>query len=453
MAIAVGILILVIITVLFHFLSPWWFTPIAADWSSIDLTVDITFWVTGVVFIALNAFLIWVIIRYRHRPGLKAHYEPESKKLEWWLTIITSVGVIAMLAPGLWVWARIIDVPDDAAIVEVVGQQWHWSFRFPGEDGVLGQVDIALMNVDNPFGMKPDDPAGRDDVLVANPELHLPINQPYKFVLRSKDVLHNFTVPQFRVKMDLVPGMTPYAWLKPTRAGRFDIMCEELCGIAHFAMRGAVVVEEQEAFNDWLDGYPTYDEVLARPAPDVTAGQASYAVCSACHGAAGEGNVALNAPKLTGLQNWYLERQILNFKHGLRGSDPADTFGAQMAPMAAILDDTAINNVVAYIASLPDMDSTPTISGDIARGEHIFITCGSCHGTDGRGIWSQNAPNLNGANDWYIARQLENYRQGIRGSHPQDLYGKQMTLMTVMLRDEQAINDLVAYINTLQEKF
>ena len=410
----------------------------------------LTFWVTGVVFVLLNGFLIWVIIRYRHRQGLKAHFEPENKKLEWWLTIITSVAVIAMLAPGLWAWARIITVPDDAAVVEVVGQQWHWSFRFPGEDGELGQVAVELMSVDNPFGMKPDDPAGRDDVLVANPELHLIINQPYKFVLRSKDVLHNFTVPQFRVKMDLVPGMTPYAWLKPTRAGRFDIMCEELCGIAHFAMRGAVVVEERDAFDDWLDSYPTYAEVLARPAPDVTAGQAAYAVCSACHGTAGEGNELLNAPKLNGLQAWYLERQILNFKHGLRGADPGDTFGAQMAPMAATLvDEAAISNVVAYIASLPNTDSAPTISGDIARGKHIYTTCGSCHGKGGQGIWSQNAPTLNGANDWYIARQLENFRQGIRGSHPQDLYGKQMTLITIMLRDEQDIQDVVAYINTL----
>jgi len=450
MAVAFGIFLLVVITVLFHFLSPWWFTPLAADWGLIDTTVILTFWVTGVVFVVLNGFLIWVIIRYRHRQGLKAHFEPESKKLEWWLTIITSAAVIAMLAPGLWAWARIIAVPDDAAVVEVIGQQWHWSFRFPGEDGELGQVAIELMSVDNPFGMKPDDPAGQDDVLVANPELHLTIDQPYKFVLRSKDVLHNFTVPQFRVKMDLVPGMTPYAWLKPIRAGRFDIMCEELCGIAHFAMRGAVVVEERDAFDDWLDSYPTYAEVLARPAPDVTAGQAAYAVCSACHGTGGEGNELLNAPKLNGLQAWYLERQILNFKHGLRGADPGDTFGAQMAPMAATLvDEAAISNVVAYIASLPNTDSAPTISGDIARGKYIYTTCGSCHGKSGQGIWSQNAPTLNGANDWYIARQLENFRQGIRGSHPQDLYGKQMTLITIMLRDEQDIKDVVAYINTL----
>lgn len=450
MAVALAILLLVIITVLFHFFSPWWFTPLAADWSSIDLTVDITFWVTGVVFIALNGFLVWVVIRFRHRKGQKAHYEPESKKLEWWLTIITSVGVIALLAPGLVVWARIVDVPDDAKVVEVIGQQWHWSFRFPGEDGELGQVEVALMSTENPFGLRSDDPAGQDDILISSAELHLPIDESYKFVLRSKDVLHNFTVPQFRVKMDLVPGMTPYAWLTPNRAGRYDIMCEELCGVAHYAMRGAVVVEERPEFEDWLAGHPTFAEVNARPEPDIAAGQASYAVCSACHGASGEGNQVLNAPRLAGLQDWYLERQILNFKHGLRGTDPADPYGMQMAPMAATLaDETAIRNTVAYIATLPEPTPTATISGDVERGEAIFRTCGSCHGTTGQGIWSQNAPRLSGSDDWYVARQLNNYKQGIRGSNPADLYGKQMTLMTVMLRDEQAINDLIAYINTL----
>jgi len=450
MAIAVGIILLVVITVLFHFLSPWWFTPIASNWSEIDLTVNITFWVTGIVFIILNAFFIWVIIKYRHRPGLKAHYEPESHKLEWWLTIITSVGVVAMLAPGLWVWARVVDVPDDAAIVEVVGQQWHWSFRFPGEDGVLGQVDIGLIGEANPFGIKPDDPAGLDDVLVANGELHLTVGQPYKFVLRSRDVLHNFTVPQFRVKMDLVPGMTPYAWLEPTRTGRFDIMCEELCGIGHFAMRGAVVVEQQAAFDDWLDSYPTFTEVLEQPAPNAAVGQAMYGVCSACHGAQGEGNVMLNAPNLAGQPGWYLERQLKNFKHGLRGADASDTFGVQMAPMAATLvDDAAINNMVAYISSLPEAQPAATISGDVARGKEIFVTCSSCHGPQGQGIWALNAPRLQGLNDWYLERQLKNYKSGIRGAHPQDLYGKQMTLISGVLRSDQAIKDLVAYINTL----
>ena len=450
MAIAVGLIVLIVITVLFHFLSPWWLTPLASNWSLLDSNLTLTFVVTGVVYIALNGFLVWVVIKYRHREGSKAHYEPESTKIEWWLSIVTTVGVVAILAPGLWALALVVKVPDNAKVVEVVGQQWHWSFRFPGEDGVLGQVAVDQMSVDNPFGMKPDDPAGLDDVLIANGELHLPLDTPYKFVLRSKDVLHNFTVPQFRVKMDLIPGMTPYVWLTPTRTGRFDILCEELCGIGHFAMRGAVVVDEQAAFDDWLNSYPTFAEVLARPAPDAVAGQVLYPVCGACHGAQGEGNEILNAPKLAGQHGWYLKRQLKNFQLGLRGSNASDTFGAQMAPMAAVLvDDAAIDNVVAYITSLEETESPSTISGDVVRGEEIFVTCKSCHGAEGQGIWALNAPRLNGTNDWYIVRQLKNYKQGIRGSHPQDLYGKQMTLMMVVLRDDQAINDLVAYINTL----
>ncbi len=444
------IFFLLIVTIVFHFTNPWWFTELAADWGDIDTTVIITFWVTGVVFIILNVFLAWVVYRYRHREGQKAHYEPESKKLEWWLTVLTSIGVIAMLAPGLWVWDRIISVPEDAEVVEAVGQQWHWSFRFPGEDGVLGEVDVGLMSVENPFGMKPDDPAGRDDVLVDNPELHLKMGQPYKLVLRSKDVLHNFTVPQFRVKMDLIPGMTPYIWLEPNRVGRYDILCEELCGIAHFAMRGAVVVEEEGDFDSWLEEQPTYGEILATADPDPMSGQASYAVCAACHGADGAGNAMLNAPKLTGLQDWYLKRQLYNFKHGLRGGNADDIYGAQMAPMAAtITTDAVMNNLVAYIGSLPDSTMSSTVQGDVEQGQAIYTTCSSCHGTDGQGIWSQKAPRLTATDDWYLVRQLENYRKGVRGSHPEDLYGKQMNLMSSMLRSEQAVNDVVAYINTL----
>jgi cytochrome c oxidase subunit 2 len=450
MAIAYGIIVLILFTVLFHFLSPWWLTPIASNWSLLDTNLNLTFWITGVIFVVVNAFLVWVVIKYRHREGVKAHYEPENKKIEWWLTSITTIGVVAMLAPGLWVWALVVTVPEDAKVVEVIGQQWHWSFRFPGEDGVLGQVDINEMSPDNLFGMKPDDPAGLDDILIAAGELHVPVDTPHKFVLRSRDVLHNFTVPQFRVKMDLIPGMTPYIWLTPTQTGRYDILCEELCGIGHFAMRGAVVVDEQADFDSWLEGYPTFGEMLERPVPDASAGQALYPVCSACHGAQGEGNEMLNAPKLAGQHGWYLKRQLQNFQHGLRGSDAGDTFGAQMAPMAATLvDEAAIDNIVAYITSMNEMASPSTVSGDAVKGKEIFVTCTACHGAEGQGIWSMNAPRLSGVNDWYTVRQLKNYKQGIRGSHPQDLYGKQMTLMAGVLRSDQAINDLVAYINTL----
>ncbi|MDZ7769174.1 MAG: hypothetical protein U5K38_08865 [Woeseiaceae bacterium] len=129
MPLAVVLILLVVGSLVFHFLSPWTFTPLASNWKQIDDTIDITFVVTGFVFVAVNLFMAYAIIRYRNKAGARAAYDPENKKLEWWLTIVTTVGVAAMLAPGLWVWAKFVDVPDNAIEVEAVGQQWHWSYR------------------------------------------------------------------------------------------------------------------------------------------------------------------------------------------------------------------------------------------------------------------------------------------------------------------------------------
>ena len=134
------------------------------------------------------------------------------------------------------------------------------------------------------------------------------------------------------------------------------------------------------------------------------AGAALYQTCSACHGINGEGNRALNAPKLAGQKDWYLKRQLNYFKSGVRGSADNDVFGKQMAPMAALLvDDKAIKDVVAYITSLSDIPSSHTVDGDIDSGEGIYLTCEKCHGRNGMGSWSQNAPRLAGMSDWYMA--------------------------------------------------
>jgi cytochrome c oxidase subunit 2 len=451
MAIAIALLVLIVGSVLFHFLSPWYFTPIASNWSAMDDTISLTFWVTGVVYVAITLFMAYCVIRYRYRKGGQAAYEPENKKLEWWLTVLTTVGVVAMLAPGLFVWAKFVTVPEDAAVVEVVGKQWHWSYRFPGKDGVLGTVDARHVSDKNPFGLNPDDPNGQDDVLVASPELHLPVGKPVKALLRSIDVLHNFAVAQIRAKMDLVPGLVTYIWFTPTRTGKFDLLCNELCGIGHYVMRGSVVVEEESAFQAWLSGHPTFAQTLARAPGDAAAGKPLYAVCAACHGSQGEGNPALHAPKLAGQGDWYLKRQLKYFKQGARGTHEKDVFGKMMAPMAATLaDDAAISNVTAYIGTFPDKPAPATVNGDAKNGEKRYVTCAACHGSDGRGLQATNAPGLRGMSDWYLVTQLKNFKQGIRGAHPQDLYGPQMASMAAILVDDQAINDLVAYVNTLR---
>jgi len=451
MILAIVFVLLVVGSVLFHFLSPWYFTPIASNWGAMDDTINLTFWVTGFVFVAVNLFVAYCVIRYRQRKGSRAAYEPENNKLETWLVGLTAVGIAALLAPGLLVWAKFVDVPQDASVFEAVGKQWHWSYRFPGADGKLGIVDARHVSDSNPFGMNPDDPNGQDDVLISSPELHLPIGKPVKALLRSIDVLHNFAVPQFRAKMDLVPGLVTYIWFTPTQTGKFDLLCNELCGVGHYAMRGKVVVEEESSFQAWLTGHPTFAQTSAQVAGNASAGEPLYAVCSACHGLQAEGNPALHAPKLSGQGDWYLKRQLKYFKQGARGTHDKDVFGKMMAPMAATLgDNAAIDNVVAYIRTLPDNSAPATVKGNAKNGQKTYVTCAACHGPGGRGVQSMNAPALQGMSDWYLVTQLNNFKHGIRGAHPEDMYGPQMASLAAILTNDQATNDLVAYINTLR---
>jgi cytochrome c oxidase subunit 2 len=127
MPIAVALIFLVVGSLIFHFLSPWTFTKIASNWGAIDGTIDITLVVTGIVFVAVNLFMAYAIIRYRHREGVKANYEPENKKLEAWLTIVTAVGVAAMLTPGLFVFAKFVNVP---MAVDFPSARRGWRVRY-----------------------------------------------------------------------------------------------------------------------------------------------------------------------------------------------------------------------------------------------------------------------------------------------------------------------------------
>jgi cytochrome c oxidase subunit 2 len=451
MILVVMIVLLTLGSLLFHWLSPWYLTPLASNWDMIDFTLDITFWVCGFVFVVLNLFMAYCVWKFRYKEDRRAEYEPENKKLEVWLTVFTAIGVTAMLAPGLKVWADFVTPPEDADEIEVAAQQWHWTFRLPGEDGEFGAVESRYVSVENPFGMERDDPKGQDDILIYSPTIHIPKDRPLKMWLRSKDVLHNFAVAQFRVKMDMVPGLVSYLWFTPTKAGNYEILCEELCGVGHHTMRGMVIVDEQEDYDAWLAEQLTYAEILAKAPGDAVAGQTAYAVCASCHGQQGEGNRQLNAPKLAGQEDWYLRRQLEYFKSGVRGTGPGDTFGMAMGPMAnTLVDEAALENVIAYIQTFPDDPTTKTVVGDIENGEDIYDTCAVCHGQQGEGFAFMNAPRQAGLDDWYLVTQLKNFRSGARGAHDDDAYGMQMNMMAAILNTDEAINDVVAYINTLE---
>jgi cytochrome c oxidase subunit 2 len=233
-------------------------------------------------------------------------------------------------------------------------------------------------------------------------------------------------------------------------------------------MRGRVIVDSEESYAAWLADQPTFAETQAELTTDLMAGQASYGVCSSCHGANGEGNKAMHAPRLAGMDGEYMKRQLRHFKRGVRGAHEDDTWGRTMAPMAMMLADaSAINNVVSYINTLSgqadfDGDSQydlsaaveryePSASGDPAKSAALYqSTCAQCHGDDGQGVWTVNAPALTGLDDWYLAAQIKNFRDGIRGRHADDLYGLQMGLVSNTMTTDQAIEDMVAYIGGLE---
>ena len=160
----------------------------------------------------------------------------------------------------------------------------------------------------------PDDGAGQDDVLVSTPELHLPLNKPVKMLLRSKDVNHQFAVPQFRVKMDMVPGMVTYFWFTPTRTG--TVRRAVRAAVRHGAFRDARPRRRRRAggFRHVVVAAADVRRAAAREAKgDAAAGQALFATCTACHGAQAEGNRELNAPKLSGQAGWYLDPPAQGF--------------------------------------------------------------------------------------------------------------------------------------------
>ena len=264
MIVAIAIVLLTIGSVVFHFWSPWWWTEVASNWGGMDDTILLTFWITGFVFVAICLFVAYCVWKFRYQKDRRAEYKPEDKKLEARLTWITAVGVVALLAPGLVVWNNYVNVPDNAYKLEVFAYQWGWKYRLPGDDGILGKTDIKYINDENPFGLILEDPNGKDDRLVDGDELHILLDRPVKFELRTIDVLHNFYVPQFRGKMDMVPGIITYYWITPIKTGDFEVLCAEYCGSGHYAMRGRVIVDKEQDYKKWETKQITFEKMLAQ---------------------------------------------------------------------------------------------------------------------------------------------------------------------------------------------
>lgn len=229
--------------------------PVATEHGvGVDRVITYLLVTTGIIFVAGHFTLGWLVAR----SGKSGGYEPVSRKVEWaWamvplllFTVVSEVGVIAM---GSSVWKRLYGAtPAGSLEVEIVGRQFEWLMRYPGVDGKFGATKPGLVHATmNPLGLDRDDPAALDDI-IARGSLHLPVDRPVVIRLRSHDVLHSFTVPQFRVKQDLIPGITTRVQFTPVKTGKYELACAELCGLGHYRMRGFVNVLPEAEFTSWL---------------------------------------------------------------------------------------------------------------------------------------------------------------------------------------------------------
>ena len=199
----------------------------------IDRLFLVVLWITGFFFFLVQGGLLLFTLKYRTRPGQQASYIHGNTLLEIIWTLIPALILLGLTLASQKLWAEIRypqQMPPNASQVEIQAEQFAWNVRYPGPDGQF-ETD--------------------DDVTTLN-QLHLPVGQPVKVRLRSKDVIHSFFVPEFRVKQDAVPGMETSVWIQPTRAGQFEILCAELCGLGHYRMRGFVTTESAETFQPWL---------------------------------------------------------------------------------------------------------------------------------------------------------------------------------------------------------
>lgn len=194
---------------------------------------------------------------------------------------------------------------------------------------------------------------------------------------------------------------------------------------------------------------PIAQAAVAALTPLQEKGKALYATCAACHGANGEGNMAMSAPAISEQESWYIQAQLVKFKEGIRGTHPQDMEGMMMRPMTLALSDEDMQALAEYIPTLNAPRPLPTIEGDVKKGKALYATCVACHGDKAQGNPMLKAPALVGQHDAYLVKQLMKFKNGVRGSDLKDATGMQMVGIVQTLPDEQAMKDVVAYINKL----
>lgn len=251
--------------------SVWWLPRNVSNFGhEIDFIFYVILWLTGVTAVLVFSTMIYFIVKYRARAGVGAIHSHGNNTLEVvWTTIPVFIFLaLAIYGNEMWTRMRMETPPNDALQLAVVGEQFGWNLRYPGPDGKLAKMDAQKVGKDNPFGVDPNDPDGRDDFTTYN-DMVIPVGKAVRLHLGSKDVIHSFYVPEFRLYQDMVPGRVyDFVWFKTDAIGQFQLACNQLCGQGHYKMFGKLGVVTPEEFAVWAQGKaPTAATAASRPVP------------------------------------------------------------------------------------------------------------------------------------------------------------------------------------------
>lgn len=224
---------------------------------AVDHLLEFCHWFMAVLFVGWSCYFLFTIWRFHKSRSPKADYHGVQSKasahLEFSVVLIEAVLLLGFALP---LWGKRVNgdqFPDNAEAVRVhaVAEQFAWNFHYPGADGVFGKQSALLVSASNPLGLDPSDAAGKDDVIAKN-ELHLVNGKPAVIEITSKDVIHGFQLQNMRMSQDAIPGSRIPMWFRPIRSGEYEIVCSQLCGAGHYAMRAVMKVENQADFDIWM---------------------------------------------------------------------------------------------------------------------------------------------------------------------------------------------------------
>jgi cytochrome c oxidase subunit II len=228
----------------------------SASGQGVDDLIIYVHWLMLALFIGWIAYFFYAIYRFRASRNPRADYHGVRNHASNYIELtVAGIEAVLLIFIAVPLWAKAVDKfppASESTVIQVVAQQYAWNVRYPGPDGIMGQQNMDFVSETNVFGVDPSDPHGKDDIQTLN-DIHVPVNKPVIIYLTSKDVIHSLKIISMRVCQDAIPGLRIPVWFTPTKIGRYQINCAQLCGPGHYSMSGGFLnVVSEKDYQKWL---------------------------------------------------------------------------------------------------------------------------------------------------------------------------------------------------------